>query len=554
MIKNRLSQQCELKTVSELIGYLTGLIESDLSQTDFTETDLSDGQQKLADLTVDSRMVKTNDCFIALQGERVHGLDFLATILVKNPAFILSDKALNAEQKALLTSSQPTCAVFVLKNLASYLAALANWFYDQPSQRIKVVGITGTNGKTSTAFYTAQLLDSLGEKTALIGTLGNGLYQHGVVNSLTATLNTTPDVVTVYRLLAEFIEQGALWVVMEVSSHALELGRVSGVEFETVAFTQITRDHIDFHGSVEAYQQAKSKLFTEYASRHQVLNTNDVFSLQLVQADLKDIWTYAIKGLDTYGNKAVNLSCDKLELNVHGMALLLKVGLSKLAQDHEPMTSVPLMGAFNVENVLCALSIVLVSHNELEQKERWTKLSLALTELQSVEGRMQQIQLSSQESNQPPQHCPTVIVDFAHTPDALEQVLVSVKQHLTGGNSGDLWVLFGCGGDRDQGKRPLMASVAESIADKVMVTSDNPRFENTQQIITQIMTGFDKASLVAVEPDREKAILGLLSKVKQNDIVVIAGKGHERYQDIKGVKTPFNDAQIALDWMKQNGG
>lgn len=305
MIKSRLTQQRELKTVSELVSYLTGLTKSDLSQTDFTETVSSDGQQKLVDLTVDSRMVKANDCFIALQGERVHGLDFLATILVKNPAFILLDKALNAEQKALLKSSQSKCTVFVLENLASYLAALANWFYDQPSQRIKVVGITGTNGKTSTAFYTAQLLDSLGQKAALIGTLGNGLYHHGAVNSLTATLNTTPDVVTLHRLLSEFIEQGALWVIMEVSSHALELGRVNGIEFETVAFTQVTRDHIDFHGSLQAYQQAKIKLFTEYVSRHQVLNANDPLSSQLMQAGLKAVWSYAIKGLTVYGKSVV---------------------------------------------------------------------------------------------------------------------------------------------------------------------------------------------------------------------------------------------------------
>ena len=516
-------------------------------------------------LALDSRQISAGDGFIALQGGAQHGLDYLQTVLTKQPGLVISDRALSkVEQDALNVHNQRnaqgaitsvTCAVFVVDHLAEKLADLAHWFYNQPSEHIKVVGITGTNGKTSTAFYTAQLLSGLNQKVALIGTLGNGLF-----GDLQTTQNTTPDVVSVHRLLAEFIELGAGWVLMEVSSHALELGRIKNIAFETVALTQITRDHMDFHGTVEHYQAAKQKLFTDYHSKYQVLNLKDAVGQKLAKFErlggLGDVsglsgfgrlFGYAINRpfghaeADTHQTMSyAELQCTQVLLAPNGMTLNL------MYKGETFIVKVPLLGVFNAENVLCACSIIL--SNDLLNTNVQTILPL-LENLHSVEGRMQQISQS-----------PSVIVDFAHTPDALEQVLMAVKQHLINDRhnhnhhnqknpSGKLWVVFGCGGDRDQGKRPLMASIAETIADKVMVTDDNPRFEDAQQIRAQILKGFKQPKSVLQQADRKQAIESVLANAQPEDIVVIAGKGHEHYQDIQGVKTPFSDEQVVFNWL-----
>ncbi len=523
------------KTVSQITGFLQQRLLEDAQLVANVECVVNQ-------LSMDSRQISQGDGFIALQGGIQHGLDYLQTMLTKQPGLVISDRALNQTEQAIIDTHNAVathlCAVLVVENLTEKLADLAHWFYDQPSERIKVVGITGTNGKTSTAFYTAQLLQGLGQKTALIGTLGNGLF-----GALQATQNTTPDVVSVHRLLAEFIELGAQWVLMEVSSHALELGRIHKVVFETVALTQITRDHMDFHGTVEHYQAAKQKLFTDYDSKHQVLNLNDAVGLKLVKsAQLKSVFGYVRVDSSIQSDDVVShaeLQCTQLLLAPNGMTLNL------MYQGQMFVVKIPLLGAFNVENVLCACSIILSSEHLNADMQTIRHL---LENLHSVEGRMQQVTRS-----------PSVIVDFAHTPDALEQVLVAVKQHLIGGvmnnkttRPGRLWVVFGCGGDRDQGKRPLMASVAESIADKIMVTDDNPRFENPQQIRQQIFNGFKQPQSVLQQADRKLAIEKVLADAKPEDIVVIAGKGHELYQDIQGKKISFSDQQVVLDCLNHS--
>lgn len=482
---------------------------------------------KIQNLALDSRVINAGDAFVAIQGEQQHGLDHLGSVLDKQPGLVISDRSLTAQEQQLLDKRAYQCPVVIVNSLKSLLGEFAHWFYDQPSEHIKVVGITGTNGKTSTAFYTAQLLESIGQKTALIGTLGNGLF-----GALKTSFNTTPDVVQVHRLLAEFIRQGAQWVVMEVSSHALELGRIKKMTFETVALTQVTRDHIDFHGSVGAYQEAKQKLFTDYRSNHQVVNLEDRVGQQLyATAHLSNVWSYGVfdnpSSSKTIDTEQINLVCEALQLQSNGMALGLryKEGLHQI--------KVPLMGRFNAENVLCALSILLSSGFE------WSAILKPLAELQSVEGRMQQVSQS-----------PTVIIDFAHTPDALEQVLTAVKQHLAASVSGALWVVFGCGGDRDQGKRPLMAKISERLADKVVLTNDNPRFEAPEDIIQQVMQGFESPETVQVELDRQVAIEKTLACASEQDIVVIAGKGHEAYQEVRGIKIPFSDRAVVQAWLK----
>ncbi|VAW49308.1 UDP-N-acetylmuramoylalanyl-D-glutamate--2,6-diaminopimelate ligase, partial [hydrothermal vent metagenome] len=441
----------------------------------------------------------------------------------------------------------PHTVCFVVKDIAMSLGRFSDWFYEHPSQRIRVVGITGTNGKTSTAFYTAQLLDALGKKTALIGTLGNGVFMQGTIQTRVDTRNTTPDAVSVHRLLAEFASQGVDWVMMEVSSHALELGRVSGVVFDTVVLTQVTRDHMDFHGTLEAYQQAKKKLFTDYPARVKVLNAKDGVGQELItmQQRLNSenqhsalLWTYSVEGADQKTMPSCHVSAYSLVLNPHGMQFQLGgTAIHKGGGGINKPILVPLLGAFNVENILCALSIVLAGEKQATKKEGWQTLVEALLTLQAVSGRMQSIHL--------PSSFPTVLVDFAHTPDALEQVLTAVKQHVSANTKGRLWVVFGCGGNRDQGKRPFMAQVAERIADEIMVTSDNPRFESPEKIIEQIMDGFQHDS-VHVILDRAEAIQQVVLQATPDDVVLIAGKGHEDYQEIKGVKVPFRDEQVVL--------
>ena len=511
-------------------------------------------------LTIDSRQLQMGDCFIALQGEQAHGLDFLISVLEKQPALILTDTVPTATQQLLLSECSST-ECWVVEGLAARLGAFADWFYEQPSQRLKVVGITGTNGKTSTAFYTAQLLDGLGYKTALIGTLGNGLFTQEAIHTLSETRNTTPDVVSVHRLLAEFAAQGVTWVMMEVSSHALELGRVSGVVFDTVALTQVTRDHMDFHGTIDAYHQAKKKLFTDYPARIKVLNAKDsvgqaliamLSSLSAEESHTARIWTYSVEEGEQKTTSSHHLSAHSLTLTPHGIQFQLsgqaireggvqgelnslKRGCS--GAEINERVFIPLLGMFNVENIVCALSIVL-SDESLHTQRNWQTLIGILSRLQAVSGRMQPIAL--------PASFPTVMVDFAHTPDALEQVLKAVKQHISDTTKGRLWVLFGCGGERDQGKRPLMAQVAERTADEIMVTSDNPRFEPPEEIVAQIMKGFRQPDLVAIVLDRTEAIQRVLGLACPEDMVLIAGKGHESYQEIKGIKVPFQDEQVVL--------
>jgi len=480
-----------------------------------------EGDVALADLQLDSRQLKRADVFIALQGLNNHGLDYLKQALEAGVACVLADRALNQTEQAWLDQSSQQSVLIVVENLADRLAELADWYYDQPSSKLKVVGITGTNGKTSTAHYLAQLLLGFGQVPALIGTLGNGVVKSTQDMDLETTLNTTPDVVSVHRLLHQFKQQGANWVVMEVSSHALELGRIERVQFASVALTQVTRDHLDFHGSEQAYQNAKSKLFLEYPSRSQILNIDDALGARLSSStDLNNVVSYSVKG-----QAKASLKSTQNTLSIDGIEIELQF------QQQTQQACLNLLGQFNIENVMCALGVMVAN------QFRFSEVVDILPSLTSVKGRMQKV--ASQ---------PTVIVDFAHTPDALQQVLQALKAHLPNSQQGNIWVVFGCGGDRDQGKRPLMAEVSERLADTVVLTSDNPRYESPQDIISDTLMGFKQPDLVKVIEDRKLAIEFALSRASQNDVVLVAGKGHENYQEIRGLKQPFSDEQVVLDW------
>ncbi|MEA1989795.1 MAG: UDP-N-acetylmuramoyl-L-alanyl-D-glutamate--2,6-diaminopimelate ligase [Pseudomonadota bacterium] len=522
------------KTLLEIAGYLSNLIKS----FDLSEVDVNHSSITVAQISLDSRAIQSTDLFIALQGQQSHGLDFLESVLQKLPGLVISDRALTTKEQTLLDGHNQlhnqSVKVWVVVDIEHELGNFAAWFYDNPSQKLKVVGITGTNGKTSTAFFTGQLLKELGNKVALIGTLGNG-----EIDNLQQTSNTTPNSVQVQRLLNEFVEQDMNWIVMEVSSHALCLGRIQGVTFQTVALTQVTRDHIDFHGSVEAYSEAKSRLFTDYKIQNMVLNLDDALGGKLChdkqQKNRSEIvWCYSVESIEQIRSKSsrtlANLSCENVQLTAQGISFN-PVFSHKLSTEDSESINLALMGLFNLENVLCTMSILLVNGFS------WQAIKSKLRLLQSVAGRMQVLGKS-----------PTIILDFAHTPDALEQVLTAVKSHLVDGK-GELKVVFGCGGNRDQGKRPLMGEIAQSLADEVILTSDNPRDESPEQIIKEIATGLSQSNSVESLVDRKQAIIQVLDHASQQDIIVIAGKGHEDYQEIAGVKHPFSDAQVVQDWL-----
>ncbi|HHS99566.1 MAG TPA: UDP-N-acetylmuramoyl-L-alanyl-D-glutamate--2,6-diaminopimelate ligase [Thiomicrospira sp.] len=523
----------QTKKLAELQSFIKGLYT--LSNYLDLNENLTD--KTVSNLTLDSRKVECADVFIAIQGEQRHGLEFLESVLSKQPGLIIADRALTEAETELVENSQFDVVVWVIESITDKLGEFAAWFYDQPSQKLKVVGITGTNGKTSTAFYTAQLLAHLGQKVALIGTLGNG-----PLDDLQKTNNTTPESVQVHRLLHEFLQQGMQWVIMEVSSHGLCLGRIQGVNFETVALTQVTRDHMDFHGTIEAYQQAKTRLFYEYPAKHKVLNVSDSIGVEISQMlattketdDGRGLWFYQPNKNSPKSFIQANLTCENVDLTSQGIACEFTIMSAEKGALKTEKVDIPLMGIFNLENVMCALSILLSSDFT------WQKIKPGLVNLTSVAGRMQVLATS-----------PTIILDFAHTPDALQQVLQAVKIHLAY-SDGKLITVFGCGGNRDQGKRPLMAAIAESLADKIMVTNDNPRDESAEQIVNEIKTGFVAPQKAFYELDRECAIKSVLDKTQAEDIVVIAGKGHEDYQEIAGVKYPYSDKAVVVDWLKSH--
>jgi len=499
--------------------------------------------QKVGHLTLDSRLLTADSILIALPGSQAHGLDFvqedMPCVAILTPA---TDSA--TEQVKIRQLRQQGQVVLEVEDLVAYLADLADWFYQSPSQKVAVVGITGTNGKTSTAFYTAQLLASQGQKVALIGTLG-----YGFLEDLEAGANTTPDVVRLQRLLAQFALEGADFVVMEVSSHAIALGRIARVQFQVLALTQVTRDHLDFHGSEQAYRAVKKQLFLHYGltAKFWVLNQADVVGQALIEALAKD-WPeptpkpqclcYAADHFSAM--PAVDLWCTDLVFLPQGLAAKLHF------RDQSVSCQLPLLGAFNVENLLCALGCALGGilsepSNAQANKVQLADWEQAFLDLRPVTGRMQSVVLKAAVP------LPVVVIDYAHTPDALAQALQAFRQHLP---QVRLSCVFGCGGERDQGKRALMGQVAVQYADQVVITTDNPRCESPQQIIEQILAGIanmnrEHSASVQVIEDRAEAIQWAIQHAEPNEGVLIAGKGHEQYQQFCQHRVYFSDEAVA---------
>jgi len=457
---------------------------------------------RVAAMTLDSRKVTPGSAFVALAGATTHGLQHADEALARGAACVLVEAAVGSK------IDLPSLAVEV-PSLRRQLGAIADRFYAQPSARLTVIGVTGTNGKTSTVQMLAQALQSGAYGPAgSLGTLGmdfGGERRGGE--------RTTPDVISVHAALAELGELGARAVAMEVSSHALDQGRVQGVRFHTAVFTNLTRDHLVYHQSMGAYAAAKAKLFDWRGLEHAIINVDDPFGAQLAQSLAPGVSVWRVGS-----TAAADVAITDLELDPAGVRFALSGRFGQLKVRSQ------LIGRFNALNlaqVAVAMHVLGIANAQIES---------ALAALKPINGRMNA--LSS---------APLVVVDYAHTPDALEQALLATRGHAAGA----LWLVFGCGGDRDAGKRAQMAVVAERLADHVWVTSDNPRSEDPAQIVAEILAGFQRPQAVHVEYDRAQAIAGAIAAARAPDAVLIAGKGHETYQEIGGRRIPFDDAAHA---------
>ena len=452
-------------------------------------------------LVSDSRKAAPGAVFAAYPGEMRDGRDFIPQAVVQRVDGVLWEED-HYQWDPVLTI--PNAGVAGLKTRIGEIAA---HIYGEPSQALHMIGVTGTNGKTSVAHWIAQTLSQQGRKTAVIGTVGNGFP-----GALTPTLNTTPDAIELQQRLANYRQQGAAACAMEVSSHGLVQGRVNGTAFDVAVLTNLSRDHLDYHGDMDSYAAAKARLFDWPGLGWVVLNVDDAFGQRLE----RETRPARVAG---YGFQRGAVVAEKLHLSQSGLHLHVHTDWGKADFD------APLLGRFNAANLLAVLTTLLVSDVKLDEACK------ALAHITPPPGRMQT--LGGDEH-------PLVVVDYAHTPDALEKVLATLREIVSGGR---LICVFGCGGNRDKGKRPLMGKVASKGSDEVWVTCDNPRNEDPSHIIDDILAG--TSGKPHVELDRARAIFEAIGGAHHGDVVLIAGKGHEAYQEIAGERLPFSDVAVA---------
>jgi len=468
---------------------------------------LTEADVDVRGMTLDSRRVRPGDLFIAVPGLQQDGRDYINQAVAAGAAAVAYEPA----DYPLPVLSVPVVAI---TGLQQRLSALAGVFYQQPSQQLQVVGITGTNGKTSVSQMLAQALALLNKPCGVIGTLGSGmpgqLTEHGM---------TTPDALVAQAQLARLLAQGASHVAMEVSSHALDQGRVAAIAFAVGVFTNLSRDHLDYHGDMQQYGAAKALLFQQ-PLRAAVINLDDSFGRELAVQCTCPVIGYSLT------DRSAELCCSDVSYSSEGIRARLH------AQGRDLDLRSPLIGSFNLSNLLAVIGSLLALDVELEQAVEQA------AELQPPAGRMQRLGGGA---------VPLVVIDYAHTPDALDKALSALHEHA----SGRVVCVFGCGGDRDKGKRPLMAKVAEQHADAVVVTSDNPRSEPAQQIIEQICLGMERSGAATVIPNRAAAIAETIAAASVGDVILLAGKGHETYQEIEGVRHPFSDIEHAQQALKQ---
>ncbi len=457
-------------------------------------------------LVQDSREVRPGDAFVAIAGFGTHGLHFAAQAKASGASAVLFEPPAPAELPA------PADAIAV-PGLRARMGAMADRFHGQPSRAMAMVGVTGTSGKTSMVQLLGQAFEMTGRRAGTIGTLGAGLQ-----GAVEPTGFTTPLVLQTHALLAQLRDAGASAVAMEVSSHALDQGRVDAVHFDVAVFTNLTRDHLDYHGDMAGYGAAKARLFRREGLRVAVINTDDAFGATL--PGQLDAGVRAI-AVSAAGRDAADVAAHDVRLDEQGLAFTLRIGDDAIA------VRSPLLGRFNVDNLLMVAGVL---HG---QGLDAAAIARVLSALQPIPGRMNRLGGGDAQ--------PLVVVDYSHKPDPLEQALVSLRGHLRG----QLTCVFGCGGERDRGKRPQMAAIAERHSEHVVVTDDNPRNEDGDAIVADIVAGFAHPQRTVVERDRRRAIERAIGAAGPGDIVLIAGKGHETYQDVAGTRHPFDDRVVA---------
>ena len=466
------------------------------------------------DLRLDSRLIERGDAFIAVPGRSVDGRDFIEQAAARGAAAVL----IEADG---WSSRHAGVAVLPLNGLTADLGRLAAAWYGEPSGALLSVGVTGTNGKTSCSQWIAQALSASGRPCGVIGTLGSGfpgqLHDAGL---------TTPDAVSLQRVVRTLADDGARALAMEVSSIGLDQGRVDGMRFDIAVFTNLTRDHLDYHGTMDAYAQAKARLFDWPTLSHAVLNLDDVFGRQLAhslqaRAHAPRLIGYTMSGAQDAGTVRI-LRATALRATATGQAFTLDAGGERAEVE------VGLVGAFNVANLLAVTGTLLAAGLSLAEA------AVLLPRLSPPPGRMQCIGGSGQ---------PLAVIDYAHTPDALAQALSALRP-VAQARGGALWVVFGAGGDRDPGKRAPMGAAA-AAADRIVITSDNPRSEDPAAIAAQVAAGLPAAAMARTLIERGVAIDTALAEADARDVVLIAGKGHETYQETRGVRSPFSDVARA---------
>ncbi|MZG21036.1 UDP-N-acetylmuramoyl-L-alanyl-D-glutamate--2,6-diaminopimelate ligase [Dickeya dianthicola] len=461
----------------------------------------------LREMTLDSRMAAAGDLFVAVVGHKTDGRHYIPQAIAQGVAAVVA-QADDAAPDGTLTEMHGVPVIY-LENLNQRLSALAGRFYRQPAASLQLIGVTGTNGKTTTTQLLAQWSQALGKTSAVMGTVGNGLLGHVVPSE-----NTTGSAVDVQQILSQLAEQGADFTAMEVSSHGLVQHRVEALSFAAAVFTNLSRDHLDYHGDMANYEAAKWRLFAEHQAGQKIINVDDEVGRRWLQR-LPEAVAVSVAG-EIDAGRAHWLKATHIDY--HDSGFTVQFDSSWGAGEINSR----LMGAFNVSNLLLALATLLSLGYSLEQ------LVKAGSALQPVCGRMEVFLASGR---------PTVVVDYAHTPDALEKALAAARLHCRG----VLWCVFGCGGDRDRGKRPLMGAIAEQLADRVIVTDDNPRSEDPQAIVTDILSGLLDAGRAQVIAGRAEAVTSAVMQAGADDVVLVAGKGHEDYQLVGNERLDYSD-------------
>jgi len=503
----------KLKAVKTLGELVSGLVPDDVLQRW--------GAIPVSGVQLDSRLLRAGDLFLACFGRNHDARDYIQGAVEDGVAAVLAQAGGEWVESYVLGQTP----VIVVDALPARLSEIASRFYDLPSERLSVIGITGTNGKTSCSQFIAEALTGLGRRCGTMGTLGYGIYGEWKETGL-----TTPDAVFTQRALAEMADRQIDPVVMEVSSVGLHQKRVEAVRFHTAVFTNLSRDHLDYHGSMENYAANKRRLFEFDELRNAVINLDDHYALSMVNAIAKsvEIFTYSVK------NPIATVYSENLTLDDSGYSATICSPYGSAS------ISGRLLGSFNFSNLLAVIA-TLVSYESDNEGFDMQRICQQAARLSPVNGRMELVGEAADV---------TAVVDYAHTPEGLRQALLALREHF----EGRIHCVFGCGGNRDSGKRPLMGEIAEQYADLVTLTDDNPRNESGDEIIRHILNGIGTKQKVIVERDRGLAIDAAIAAADPGDVVLVAGKGHESYQDVGGVRSMFSDvARVRLALQARTG-